>query len=148
MGKRNVEDYLTEGIYGAKQTKKSERKQFLGTIRERIVIALTIGQVMTDKGLNHLENAMKENTGAKLLLNGHVSYRFLKEEKILAKKYNIAYTVVTDEKSETDMGAVLAYDYAIDKGSILIKAEPVDKDGNSKETTESFFSKLKKWFTS
>lgn len=145
MGNKNVEDYLTEGIYGAKQTKKSERKQFLGTIRERIVIALTKGQVMTDKGIRKLGEAMKANNDTKLLINGHVSSKFLKEEKALADKYNIPYTVVTNKDSDTDIGAVLTYDYAIDKENIFVE-EDLEKEPNQKQP-ESFFSKVKRWFS-
>lgn len=143
MTKKNVDDYLTEGIYGSRQTKRSERKQFLGTIRERIVIALTKGQVMSDKGLAHLEQAMKENQEAKLLMNGDVSHKFLKEEKELADKYTIPYTEVSNEEADTDIGAVLAYDYAIDKEQIFIED---DQEEEEQPEDNSFFSKIKRWF--
>ncbi|HLR61035.1 MAG TPA: YueI family protein [Lentibacillus sp.] len=147
MGKKNVDDYLTEGIYGSRQTKRSERKQFLGTIRERIVIALTKGQVMSDKGLEHLETAMKANKSAKLLMNGDVSHKFLKEEKALADKYNIPYTEVTNEEADTDIGAVLAYDYAIEKEHIFIDDSTDDQTQKDTDTDESFFGKIKRWFS-
>ncbi|SFE16917.1 Uncharacterized protein YueI [Lentibacillus persicus] len=144
MTKKNVDDYLTEGIYGSRQTKRSERKQFLGTIRERIVIALTKGQVMSDKGLAHLEQAMKENKDAKLLMNGDVSHKFLKEEKELADKYNIPYTEVTNEEADTDIGAVLAYDYAIEKEEIFIEDDQVEE---KQPEDDSIFSKIKRWLS-
>ncbi|MEK5037091.1 DUF1694 domain-containing protein [Sporosarcina sp. FSL K6-3457] len=37
----NVDDYLQRGFYGAKEMKPAECRKFLGTIRERIIIALT-----------------------------------------------------------------------------------------------------------
>src|SRR5690606_23654067 len=115
------------------------------TLRERIVIALTIGQVMSDSGLKKLEAAMKEHPKARLIMNGHVSYRFLKEEKALAAKYNIPYTTVTDEENKTDIGAVLTYDYAIDKEEIFIKEEePIEEQ--QEETESTILDKIKKWF--
>ncbi|RYG74220.1 DUF1694 domain-containing protein [Lentibacillus lipolyticus] len=144
MGKKNVDDYLTEGIYGPKETKQSEREQFLGTIRERIVIALTKGQVMSDKGITKLDEAMQKNKKAKLLINGDVSYKFLKEEKALAKKHDIPYTEITNKNAETDIGAVLTYDYAIDKEHIFIEDEPVKEKNQEADT---FFSKIKRWFS-
>ncbi|SFB06326.1 Uncharacterized protein YueI [Lentibacillus halodurans] len=147
MGKKSVDDYLTEGIYGSRQTKRSERKQFLGTIRERIVIALTKGQVMSDKGLIKLEEAMQANKDAKLLINGDVSHKFLKEEKALANKYNIPYTEVTNEDADTDIGAVLAYDYAIDQAHIFIDDDADEKIDKNTETNKSFFGKIKHWLT-
>ncbi len=149
MTKKNVDDYLTEGIYGTRQTKKAERKKFLGTIRERVVIALTKGQVMSDKGLSELNEAMQANKGAKLLLNGHIGYKFLKEEKALANKYNIEYSVITNENADTNIGAVLTYDFAIDKENIFIEeSQESEKDTDKKTTSkESFLAKVKKWFS-
>lgn len=146
MGKKNVDDYITEGIYGTRRPKEAERQHFLGTLRERIVIALTIGQVMTDSGITKLEEAMKEHRDTKLLINGQVSHRFLSAEKDLANKYNIPYTVISNEEYETDIGAVLTYDHAIDKENIYIEDEEVEK--KEEEETDSFFSTIKNWFTS
>lgn len=149
MSKKSVDDYLTDGLYGTRLPKENERIQFLGTLRERIVLALTIGQVMTDSGINKLEEAIKENPKAKLLINGHVSYRFLKEEKSLASKYKIPYTTITNNEKDTDIGAVLTYDHAIDKENIFIDDEELN--GKNKATSKSdeqkpFFEKVKKWF--
>jgi len=148
MSKKNVDDYITEGIYGTRRPKEAERQHFLGTLRERIVIALTIGQVMTDSGITKLEEAMKEHRDTKLLINGQVSHRFLSAEKGLANKYNIPYTVISNEEYETDIGAVLTYDHAIDKENIYIEDEEVEKKEEEEEETDSFFSTIKNWFTS
>ena len=39
--KSTLEEYLEQGIHGKKEINPEERRKFLGTIRERIVIALT-----------------------------------------------------------------------------------------------------------
>ncbi|WP_188455989.1 YueI family protein [Virgibacillus oceani] len=149
MAKKNAEDYLNEGIYGKRLPKQGERNKFLGTLRERIVIALTKGQVMSDKGLQALEKAMNEHRDARLLFNGHVAYRFLNEEKTLANKYNIPYTIITNEDSETDIGAVLTYDHAVDLETIYMEEEKLeDTAEKTDEETDSFLSKVKKWFSS
>ncbi|WP_010098279.1 YueI family protein [Ornithinibacillus scapharcae] len=147
MSKKNVEDYLTEGIYGTRLPKQEERDYYLGTLRERIVIALTIGQVMSDKGIQQLENSLQQHKNAKLLINGKIASKFLKVEKELANKYHVPYTIVSNEEVETDIGAVLAYDYAIDKEEIYIEDmnhEQLTKDEVEKKT--SFLSKLKRLF--
>lgn len=148
MSKKNVEDYLTEGIYGTRLPKQEERDYFLGTLRERIVIALTIGQVMTDKGLQKLEETMKEHRKATLLFNGKIASKFLTAEKELAKKYNIPYTVISNEEVDTDIGAVLTYNYAIDKETIFVEDEKQEPDTPAKEenNSPSLLSKLKKFF--
>ncbi|MFC2947489.1 YueI family protein [Virgibacillus sediminis] len=146
MTNKNVDDYLTEGMYGVRLPKDEERKKFLGTLRERIVLALNKGQIMSDSGLRALEEEMKSHPDASLLINGHVSHRFLKEEKELAKKYNIPYTTITDEENDTDIGAVLTYDYAIDKENIFMEEKTAADSDDKKEESSSLLSKLKKWF--
>ncbi|MHA6253302.1 YueI family protein [Oceanobacillus sp. CAU 1775] len=148
MSKKSVDDYLTDGIYGVRLPKEEERRRFLGTLEERIVIALTTGQVVTDSGLKKLEEAMQSHPKARLIINGHVSYRFLKEEKELAAKYNIPYTTITNEEFKTDIGAVLTYDHAINMENIFVELEPEPAEEPSKEENDSgFISKLKKWFS-
>lgn len=147
MSKKDVNDYLKEGIYGTRRPKEAERAYYLGTLRERIVLALTKGQVMRDKSLTELEQAMQDHPETKLLINGSIGYRFLKAEKDLAEKYNIPYTIVTHTENETDIGAVLTYDYAIDKEDIFVK-DDAGKKKTEKQPAErrSLFSKIISWF--
>ncbi|MEM5596765.1 DUF1694 domain-containing protein [Niallia circulans] len=42
----NLDEYMQKGMYGAKETKPEERRKFLSTLRERVVIALKQSQVM------------------------------------------------------------------------------------------------------
>lgn len=147
MGKKNVEDYLMEGIHGPRRPLEAERKRFLGTLRERIVLALTIGQVMTDEGIEALEKAMQQHPKTKLIINGRISYRFSAKEKELARKYNIPYTVIADEESETDIGAVLTYDYAINKEHIFLEERKSDERKTEETKKQSFLSRLKNWFS-
>lgn len=147
MTPKNVNDYLTEGMYGVRRPKEAEREQYLGTLRERIVIVLTKGQVMTDNSLIELEEAIKAYPDAKLLINGNIAYRFYKKEKDIADKYNIPYTVITNEKNDTDIGAVLTCDYAIDREDISIQHDAKTEEPKHDEKT-SFFTKIKNWFSS
>jgi len=151
MSQKKVDDYLTDGMYGTRLPKEEERRRFLGTLEERIVIALTTGQVVTDSGLKKLEEAMQQHPKARLIINGHVSFRFLKEEKHLAAKYNIPYTTITNDTYKTDIGAVLTYDYAINKENIFIDIEKeVEKETKQEQTTDKedkFLTKVKKWFS-
>lgn len=151
MDKKNVDDYLMQGMYGTQRPKEAERQKFLGTLRERVVIALTIGQVMTDSGIDQLEKAMKAHKDTKLLINGQVARRFLAEEIKVANKYNIPYTIISDEESETTIGAVLTYDYAVNIEDIYISDEEDNKEQEKKEKntrSPSLYSKIKRWFRS
>ena len=81
--KKEIDDYLNEGIYGIKETKASERKEFLGTLRERTILALTEGEVVQQKGIKQLEEAMKSYPDASLRFSGEVTMRFFKPTRRL-----------------------------------------------------------------
>lgn len=142
---KKVEDYLNDGIYGVRMPKQDERIHYLGTLRERVVLVLTKGQVMSDKAIRQLEQAMQEHPDTKLLLNGHIPYRFFEREKELALKYHIPYSNVTNEQSDSDIGAVLTYDYAIDKENIFVDDDEAIEN-NKKDEPQSFFTRMKEWF--
>lgn len=144
MERSNVDEYLQQGMYGQKQTKPDERRKFLGTIRERIVFALTQRQVRRKGTLRQAESLMKENGGAHLFLNGNMSYTYLSKYIKLAEKYGIHYTMVTNKEHNTDIGLVLAYPHAIDKEEIYIdeNQESQHAEPKVKAKKKSFFAKL------
>ncbi len=149
MSKKTVDDYIEQGIYGAKEINPDERRKFLGTLRERIVIALTASQVRDDQVQIEVEEAIKNNKQAKLLVNGNIDYMYLSKYIKVAQTHNVAFTVVTNKEHNSDIGLVLAYDYAIDKEEIYLNemAEKQPKEA-AVEGKSSGFSFLKKWFKS
>jgi len=150
MTQKKTEDYLQEGIYGTRLPKQEERDRFLGSLRERILLALTIGQVMQKKGLEAMETEMKAHCDAKLLLNGDISYSYLKDLKALANQLHIPYTSVGNEEKKSDVGAVLTLDDAIDKAEIFY-TEPDSQTPHSGVHTEEkkpFMARIKGFFSS
>ncbi|THE12742.1 DUF1694 domain-containing protein [Bacillus timonensis] len=145
MTKPNMDDYLQQGIHGAKEIKPEERKKFLGTIRERVEFALTQSQVRENKVYKEIEEACKKNNKVHMYLNGHVSYRFLSKYVKLAGANNIEYTIVTNKDYNSELGLVLAFDHAIDKENIYIGYK-VKPDLTQQKNTEKkgFLSILKK----
>lgn len=140
----NLDDYIQQGIYGTRQTKPDERRKFLGTIRERIVIALTQAQVK-EKGIyKQVEDAIKENREANLYLNGNINYKVLGKYTKIASKYGVSYTFVTNKNHNSEIGLLLAYDHAIDKEEIYVEKEnPTTKPQKSnKKSPLSFIGKL------
>lgn len=151
MSKKNVDDYLQEGMYGTRLPNESERKMYLGTLRERVAFALTIGEVMSNKGLSELEHQLKQHPKAKLLMNGNIPYRFLKEEKALADRFSVTHTTVSNQENDTKIGLVLTYPYAVDIEQIYLndmKDTPAqaEKEEKSAEPSKGFISKIKNLF--
>ena len=125
MKKTTVEEVLQQGIYGPLETKPDERRKYLGTIRERIIVALYKKQVAEAEVYPQIEQSMKEYSGAQLFLNGNMSYEELSKYVKLATKNKIEHKIVTNKEHDTEIGLVLAMDDAIDKEEIFItKKEP------------------------
>ncbi|WP_337248196.1 YueI family protein [Bacillus sp. USDA818B3_A] len=140
LERKTVEDVLQQGIYGPLETKPEERRKYLGTLRERIIIALTQSQVAEEKTYPQVEQSMKEYPKAQLLLNGNMAYEELSKYVKLAAKNKIGHKIVTNKEHETDIGLVLAMSSAIDKEEIYIsKQVPILEKVPEKK---SLFAKL------
>ncbi len=138
MKKPNVEEVLQQGITGPLETKPEERRKYLGTLRERIVIALKKDQVAEEEVYPQVEQNMKVYPKAHLFLNGTMPYEQLSKYVKMAAKNNIDHTIVTNKERDTDIGLVLAMDYAIDKEEILITKKALKEP----EEEKGFFAKL------
>lgn len=143
MKRLDVEDYLQQGIHGKKEINPAERKRFLGTFRERVVIALTKAQVREEQVYQEVEDAVKAHPKAKLLLNGNMDYAFLSKYTQLSNQYDVPFTMVANEEHDSDLGLVLAYDYAIDKKEIFVTKKVKYAE---KETKKGLFSSFAKVF--
>ena len=120
----NLEDYIDKGIHGVKETNIDERKKFLSTIKERVILALTNRQVMKNTIYQPIQRLMKQYPDCQLFLDGEINYAYLSKYIKLANKSNVPFTIVDDLKSSTDIGLVLATkNRAINLPNIYIKAE-------------------------
>ncbi|MCP8616197.1 YueI family protein [Salirhabdus salicampi] len=137
--KKAVDDYIQEGIYGAKETKPDERRRFLGSLRERTVLALTKAQVMKGLGQEEMKEEMRQHPKAKLLLNGQVHSRFFTPYKQIAKQMKVPYTNVSNRDAKSDLGAILTYDEAIDKEHIFLETTPNYEIKEEEKQKENIF---------
>ena len=121
MVNKNVEDYLQEGIYGQKQNKPEERNMYLTTLRERVEIALTIGQVMQSNVYSEVAGSMRPSQSLQLLLNGSIAYPHLSKYIKLANEKNVPFTIVQNKDTKTPIGLVLTHATAVDKEQIYVE---------------------------
>lgn len=131
MSKPTAEDYIKQGIYGPKELRPDEKRLFLGTFRERVVIALTQHQVKRDEVVPEVDQLIKQNKEAQLLLNGHIDYSFLSKYVQRANEHGTSYMMVTNKDYNSKYGLVLANDHAIHKENIHLQEE--DRSTNSTE---------------
>lgn len=142
MRNPSLEDYLEKGIYGEKQIKPAEKKKYLGTFRERIIIALTKSQVMEKDVYPEIEQFVKKYPNAKLLVNGDISYPAISKYIQIAKSNEISFSIVNNHTSSTNIGLVLALDEAIDKEEIYIQKTTMNPKKSNKKK-EGLWSSLK-----
>lgn len=142
----NVDDYLEKGMYGSKELHPEEKKQFLGTFRERVILALHKEDVIAGNYLEELTEALEANPSAVLLLNSQLSYNYLRPYIQLAEKRHHHFSVVTRKETETDVFLVLAADSAVNKATIF----PTEKEKSTVEKPEnqkkSFFQKVQRFW--
>lgn len=140
MKKTTVEEVLQQGIYGPLETKPDERRKFLGTLRERIVVALTKSQVAETNVYPQVEKQIKERPKSHLFLNGNMSYETLSKYVKLATKYKIEHTLVTNKEHDSEIGLVLAMDHAIDKADIYITNKEPQPGQSEVKKNKGFFA--------
>jgi len=138
----SLEDYLEKGIYGEKQIKPAEKKKFLGTFRERIIIALTKSQVMEKDVYPEVVHSIKKYSKATLLVNGDISYPAISKYIQIAKTNGISFSIVNNHTSSTNIGLVLTLNEAIDKEEIFIQKANINPK-ESKIKKEGLWSSLK-----
>ncbi|KIL47022.1 YueI family protein [Jeotgalibacillus campisalis] len=136
---KSVDDYLQDGIYGAKETLPDERRKYLGTIRERIEFVLYQNQVREESVYPEIKQAAKENHDLKMFLNGNMNYRFYSKYIQLADEHKLPYTVVSNKEHNAEYGLVLAHSDAVEKADIEI---PKRKNVKEKKEKPSFFKRL------
>ena len=73
---KKVDDYIQEGIYGPKEIKKEEKKLYLGTFRERVVLVLKTSQIRKTEIVSKVSTIIKKYPNCHFLFNGQ-TFAFL-----------------------------------------------------------------------
>ena len=146
MNKKTVDDILQEGIHGPKEIKPAERKEFLGTIRERVVVVLSQAQVYQKEIPKGFIEILKKNKEAKLYLNGHISYTHLSKFVKVADENGVQFKIVTNKDYNSPHGLVLAYDHAIDNDNITLVEKSKEPKSVESQKKKGFFDALKQMF--
>lgn len=140
----NIDDYLEKGMYGAKEINPAEKKKYLGTYRERVLVALTKEEVLSQQFLPELEKAILESPDSKLLLNGLLHYNSMRPYIKLAEKCKHEFSIVSRLEGETDLYLVLACQKAINKEDIHLYKEEAPEE--TEQEPISLLEKVRKLF--
>ncbi|WP_298785723.1 YueI family protein [uncultured Marinococcus sp.] len=126
----DVNEHLQNEIHGKKLPNEAERRLYLDTYRERVILALTKKQVM-EKGIRQeVLNAMHDRKAKEVLVDGHLSLEALRPYRKAAETRRVPYRRVTLDEPEDSYGLVVTSDTAINREDVLAEDEPEE---NSKE---------------
>jgi len=139
-----VEDYLEQGIHGPKEINAGERREYLGTLRERVVIVLKRSQVFETNVYPEIEQMMKQYPRSNLFLNGQMDYQYLGKYIKLAMSHDIPYKIVLNKDHNSDLGLVLAESNAINKEEIYIEKQIHAQQVFKKKSFAAFFKRCVK----
>ncbi|ATH92983.1 hypothetical protein ACH95_15135 [Bacillus glycinifermentans] len=121
MSDESIDLYLQQGMHGVRETKPDERRLFLGSLRERVIIALTKGQVLRPKAYDEVITAIESHSDAALLLNGDIDYSRFSVYIKAANKHGVPFSIVSNRESDTPLGLILVSKDAVDKQSIYVE---------------------------
>lgn len=107
MSQDKLEEILQRGMFGNKETLPEERKLFLGTISERIYLALTNKQVRKRGMYAEAKELMKKLQDVHLYINGELNYPAYSNYIQAANQFAVSFTIVNDGYN-TPVGIVLA----------------------------------------
>lgn len=127
MKEESVDFYLRQGIFGHAETKPDERRMFLGSLRERALLALTKGQVSRNKPYQEVEQVLKANRQASLLLNGELSYASYSQYVKMANAAGCSFKVVNHHEAHSPFGLIIEMPGAVNQEHIYIEDELFQK---------------------
>ena len=138
MTKKDIQDYLDKGMYGAPQIKPDEQRKYLGTFRERVVFAMvSIETESTDYDAFCLEQFKKYPTGT-LSINANCSLKTQNHFMKLAQQAHINFKMVDsdeDKLSSDEIAMVFSLETAINLEDISVKKRNFSL--SKKETTDT-----------
>lgn len=146
MVNKDTNDYLQKGQYGVKQTLLSERKEFLGSLRERVYLTARLEQLSQKNALKAFRDEFQKYPDGHLLLNGTFGMdsfdAYIKE----SKSAGIPFTLVANEYAQTSPYAIVyTASTAVDEPVIDLAEKhplPLKNEPQQKKQKKSFFKRF------
>lgn len=83
------------------RTKPDERRRFLGSLRERVLVRMTNTEVQNQKLTKLFLLHFKDYADYTILINGHLHNNFVNQVETYCSKYNVAFTIINNETAKT-----------------------------------------------
>jgi uncharacterized protein YueI len=118
--KTELERTLAVSLQGPPELKLEEKRLFLGEFRERVLVALTKAQVMSNTVYQEIEEALQDKRSAKMLIHGELAYKYREKYQRMATETGKSFTVVHDPDLQGDIGLAVASDDAVEQPDIFV----------------------------
>lgn len=122
----DIQDYLKSHVFGAPQLKPDEKRAFLGNYRDRVALALTVGQLRTAKAEQLVRNVLRRYPGLRIYINGRMGKTIVNRYLKVAVSMNYPFTIlaqngmrVKQPLQENDFGLVIAGSKKITRPIVL-----------------------------
>lgn len=146
MSSDNMQNYLNKGMYGANQTKPEERQEYLGSLRERVYLSITIQQLTSTDYSDAVKKEINKHPNNTLLFNGSVDIKDLDPYIKLSNQLSCSFRIVTGEDAEkSSIGLIYVAPQAVNIESIDVEEKyPQSDETSEKEVPEkkSFFKRF------
>lgn len=109
------EEFIKQHMFGNPQIKPDEKRAFLGNFRERVALALTIGQLQQAGTPELVDKVLKNYPEYRVYINGRMDQELIDPFMDIAIKEKVQFTVlvqngmrVDQELTADDFGLVVA----------------------------------------
>jgi uncharacterized protein YueI len=148
MSSDNMQNHLNKGMYGANQTKPDERQQYLGSLRERVYLSITIEQLTSADYSDAVKKEVKKHPKNTLLFNGSVDIKALDPYIKLSNQLNCSFRIVTDEDAEkSNIGLIYVAPQAVNTEIIDVAEKYPQSDKTSEKKVPEKKSFFKRFFS-
>jgi uncharacterized protein YueI len=120
-GKTDLEQTLRFGMHGPPELKREEKKHFLGQFRERVLIALTFGQIAEKGTYPAVERAIRDPRARRLVISGQADLEAAREYIQLASTHNLSFTTTSSPDFQGEIGLVVVAGVAVDLAEVLVE---------------------------
>lgn len=114
------EEFIKQHMFGNPQIKPDEKRAFLGNFRERVALALTIGQLQQAGTPELVDKVLKNYPEYRVYINGRMDQELIDPFMDIAIKEKVQFTVLVQNGMRVDQ-QLTADDFG------LVVANPTEK---------------------
>ena len=114
-----LEKYIKFGLSGSMEIKGDEKKYWLGEFRERVIFALTKGQINRKEAMKVIDLKLKDSRITRLVIRSGIGEATTGKYMDLSKKHNVEFKTIDTQSEKEEIALVLVSDDAVNEDNVL-----------------------------